>query len=197
MTLNEFVETFDVENTIVLLEGKRNVLDADKEKLIALGELLAAKTKNCVFRSGNAKGADAYFSEGVTRVNPAKLHVIAPYTGHRKASGTSYETISLDDISIASEDEVLYQSKFNKGTSHLIDQFVAGDRNQYAIKAAYIIRDTIKVIGTEKVSPTTVAIFYDDLKNPRKGGTGHTMNICAHNKIPMMDQRIWFRWLEV
>ncbi len=37
MTLNEFIEQFDHDDAIVLLEGKRNVLDEDKEKLKALG----------------------------------------------------------------------------------------------------------------------------------------------------------------
>jgi len=33
MTLNEFIQRFDKDNSIVLLEGKRTVLDTDKEKL--------------------------------------------------------------------------------------------------------------------------------------------------------------------
>lgn len=61
MTLTEFINTFDAENTIILLEGKREVKDNDKDKLISLGEVLAKLTKKCLFRSGNAKGADAFF----------------------------------------------------------------------------------------------------------------------------------------
>ena len=72
MTLKEFIERFDIDNSIVLLEGKRNVLEADKEKLTALGKLLAAKTEKMMFRSGNADGADQLFSDGVTAVNPKK-----------------------------------------------------------------------------------------------------------------------------
>ncbi|MBS1551131.1 MAG: hypothetical protein JST15_03560 [Bacteroidetes bacterium] len=45
MTLQEFIEQFDRDNAIVLLEGKRNVLETDKEKLTALGKLLASKTQ--------------------------------------------------------------------------------------------------------------------------------------------------------
>ncbi|MEZ4907407.1 MAG: hypothetical protein R2771_07160 [Saprospiraceae bacterium] len=46
MTLNEFIKKFDKPNSIVLLEGKRNVIEGDEEKLIALGNLLVSKTKN-------------------------------------------------------------------------------------------------------------------------------------------------------
>jgi hypothetical protein len=69
-----------------------------------------------------------------------------------------------------------------------------GDKNRYTIKAAYIIRDTIKAVGTENIKPAAFGIFYDDLKNPKSGGTGHTMNICEQNGIPFVDQSVWFKW---
>ena len=196
MTLNEFIDQFDKSNSIVLLEGKRNVIDADKEKLTALGRLLATKTKRMLFRSGNADGSDQFFSDGVTVVDSKRLQVITPYSGHRQKTNQAYETISLDDINIAAETEVVYQSKSNKKTEKLIDKFVSGDKNPYTIKAAYIIRDTIKAIGTDEIKPATFGIFYDDLAKPMTGGTGHTMNVCKQNNIPIIDQRIWFKWLE-
>lgn len=195
MTLKEFISQFDKPNSIVLLEGKRNVIDTDKEKLTALGSLLASKTKRMIFRSGNAEGSDQFFSDGVTGVDIKRLQVITPYSGHRQKTNQAYETISLDDINIAAELEVVYQSKSNKKTEKLIDKFVSGDKNRYTIKAAYIIRDTIKAIGTEEIKPATFGIFYDDLENPMAGGTGHTMNVCKQNNIPLIDQKIWFNWL--
>jgi len=195
MTLQEFINQFDTPNSIVLLEGKRNILEADKEKLTTLGRLLATKTKNMIFRSGNAEGADQLFSDGVTEVDIKRLQVITPYTGHRVKTNKAYETISLDQINIAAEPEVVYQSKSNKKTEKLIDQFVSGDKNRNTIKAAYIIRDTIKAIGTEDIKPATFGIFYDDLENPMSGGTGHTMMVCEQNNIPIIDQSIWFKWL--
>ena len=195
MTLKEFISQFDKPNSIVLLEGKRNVIDTDKEKLTALGSLLASKTKRMIFRSGNAEGSDQFFSDGVTGVDIKRLQVITPYSGHRQKTNQAYETISLDDINIAAESEVVYQSKSNKKTEKLIDKFVSGDKNCYTIKAAYIIRDTIKAIGTEEIKPATFGIFYDDLENPMAGGTGHTMNVCKQNNIPLIDQKIWFNWL--
>ena len=63
------------------------------------------------------------------------------------------------------------------------------------MKAAYIIRDTIKVTGTSTIKTANFALFYDDLKNPKSGGTGHTMNICEMNNVEYVDQRIWMKWL--
>ncbi|HEY5500271.1 MAG TPA: hypothetical protein VIK20_07815 [Bacteroidales bacterium] len=76
-----------------------------------------------------------------------------------------------------------------------VDHYVLGHRDHITLKAAYIIRDTIKVLGTDKIKPATFGIFYDDLKNPIQGGTGHTMQVCRLNGIPIIDQSIWFEWL--
>ena len=195
MTLKDFIKRFDKNNSIVLLEGKRIVLDIDKEKLISLGLLLTKATKKITFRSGNADGADYLFSLGVTSVDNKRLQVITPYSGHRQKTNQAYETVSLDTINLAAEPEVVYQSKNYKKTEKLIDQYASGDKNRFSIKAAYIIRDTIKAIGTKDIKPATFGIFYDDLENPIKGGTGHTMNICEQNNIPIIDQKIWFKWL--
>ena len=195
MTLKHFIKKFDTKNSIVLLEGKRDVAEVDKEKLTALGRLLATKTNHILFRSGNADGADQYFSEGVSSVEKERLQVITPYHNHRQKTNYASETISVDRINLVAEPEVVYQSKQNKKTESLIDKYVSGNIDRYSIKAAYIIRDTIKVIGTEAIMPASFAIFYDDLSNPRSGGTGHTMNICEKNEVPFIDQSVWMKWL--
>jgi hypothetical protein len=84
----------------------------------------------------------------------------------------------------------------NKKMERLIDKYASGDKNRFTIKAAYIIRDTIKAIGTGDIPPATFGIFYDDLEDPMTGGTGHTMNVCSQNNIPIIDQTVWFKWLE-
>lgn len=195
MTLQEFIEQFDKDNAIVLLEGKRNVLDADREKLVALGRLLALSTAKVTFRSGNAGGSDQLFSDGVASVDRKRLQVITPYSGHRKKTNQAYDTISMDDLNMAAEPEVVYQSKRYKRAEKLINQYVSGDKNRYSIKAAYIIRDTIKAIGTAGIKPANFGIFYNNLENPMAGGTGHTLDICKHNSIPVIDQTVWFSWL--
>lgn len=73
MNLTEFIEKYDFKGSIVLLEGKRDVLPEDEAQLIALGKLLTERTQHILFRSGNASGADEFFSKGVAAVNSARL----------------------------------------------------------------------------------------------------------------------------
>lgn len=195
MTLKDFLNQYDNENSIVLLEGKRNVLEEDKAKLQEIGKLLASNSKFMIFRSGNAEGSDQLFSDGVAAVDKKRLQVITPYSGHRVKTNRAYETISLDEINLALEPDVVFESKSNKKTEKLIDKFIDGDKNHFTIKAAYIIRDTIKAIGTNDIKPASFGIFYDDLDKPKEGGTGHTMNVCERNDIPIIDQKTWFNWL--
>jgi hypothetical protein len=195
MTFLEFVAIHDKPGAVVLLEGKREVPAEDQDRLRALGRMVAGGTKHITFRSGNAEGSDHFFSEGVAGVDPKRLQVITPYSGHRSISNLAHETVALDQINLLAEQEVVYQSKSNKKTEKLIDRFVAGDHDRFTIKAAYILRDTVKAIGTKDVKPATFGIFYDDLANPRSGGTGHTMQVCEANGIPLIDQRVWMGWL--
>lgn len=195
MTLQEFIEKYDTDNSFVLLEGKRNVLKGDEQKLIDLGKLLASLTSKMTFRSGNAGGADQFFSQGVALINPQKLQVITPYSSHRKKTNLAYDSISLDEINLTEEPEIVYHSKRHKKTQNLVEKYVAGNRDQFAKKAAYIIRDTVKVLGTQQIKPASFGIFYDDLSKPMDGGTGHTMRVCIENNIPQINQTIWFNWL--
>ena len=195
MTLKQFIAVYDFPSSVVLLEGKRDVPTSEKNNLIALGRLLADNTANILFRSGNASGTDEYFSQGVSEIDPKRLQVITPYSGHRKKQNKAYSSISLDEVNLMNEPEVIYQSKKNKKTEKLIDRYVDGNKDRYSIKAAYIIRDTIKVIGAEQIKPANFAIFYDDLEKPMTGGTGHKMNICKQNGINFIDQRFWTNWI--
>lgn len=196
MTLANFSAKFNSKNTIILLAGKRNVLESDKEKLIQLGNLLATYLPLASFRSGNADGADFYFSQGVSQVAPERLQVVTPYDNHRQKQNNAYETISLDQIDLVNEPEVVYQSKNNKKTKSLIDKYVGGAKDRFSIKAAYIIRDTVMAIGTNSgIPPANFAFFYDDLEKPKTGGTGHTMDICDINNVPYLTQDEWGSWI--
>lgn len=195
MTLKKFTEQYDVKDSIVLLEGKRVVLKEDINKLTALGKLLATKTKNILFRSGNAIGSDLYFSKGVAEVDKNRLEVITPYLKHREKYNLAGETHSMDEIDLVSEENILNLSKLNKKTEKLVDKYASGERDRFTIKAAYIIRDTIKATGIGNIKSAKFGIFYDDLENPNSGGTGHTMNICIQKNIPLINQKVWFKWL--
>lgn len=196
MTLLEFISAFDTEGSIVLLEGKRNVSPSDEADLTALGTLLAKNTKYIQFRSGNAPGADALFTAGVAAIDPNRIELILPYNTHRKKEAKSYRRHSLENIPLVNEEALIYETKKNKKMARLVDKYLQGDRDQYAMKAAYILRDTIKVIGTTDIPRIRIGIFYEDLENLGQGGTGHTINVCHSNGIPAIDQRTWKYWLE-
>jgi hypothetical protein len=181
MTFQDFLSQYDFANAIILLEGKRDVKPEDQAKLVGLGKKLAESMRFAKFRSGNAASADLYFSQGILAINPTRLEVVTPYTGHRQKENHAYNTISLDDINLANEPELVYQTKSNQKIANLIDKYVEGEKNRNTMKVAYLLRDTVKVTGTSEHPPATFAFFYDDLSNPKTGGTGHTMQICELN----------------
>ena len=196
MTLQDFIEKYDKPDTIVLLEGKRNVMDEDEEKIEQFGRLIAAQTQHIIFRSGNALGADLYFSRGVSSVDKERLEAIIPYSGHRKATNYAHKTVSLDDVNFLNEPKVVFHSKNHKPTKNLVDKYVSGKRDSFSLKGAYIIRDTVKVLGLKgTLLPATFGFFYDDFTNPEQGGTGHTMQVCRMNGVPFVNQHVWMTWL--
>lgn len=48
MTLDDFIQKYDFNGSAVLLEGKRDVADADKVKLVALGKIVSSMAKDLV-----------------------------------------------------------------------------------------------------------------------------------------------------
>lgn len=195
MTFQEYKNRYDYEGSVVITAGKRIVPEYDIPKLMGLGKLLASETKHILFRSGNAPGADCWFSEGIAGIDSKRLQAIVPYDSHRKKQNISYDTISLDSISLVADGEVIYHSRQNRKTAGLVDRYAAGERDRYSIKAAYIIRDTLMVTGAEGIPSASCGIFYDDLENCRQGGTGHTMNVCISKGIQVIDQRVWMEWV--
>jgi hypothetical protein len=196
MNFAEFLQTYDKPASVVLLEGKREINEADKQKLIDLGILLAKESKHIIFRSGNAPGADELFAKGIAMLDNTRLEVVLPYSGHRAKQNFAYSAVSIEDVNLAKEPEIVYESKANKKTEKLIDSYVSGDINKVSIKAAYILRDTIKVMGSsDSIRAAAFGIFYDDLENPKQGGTGHTMNVCISQGVPYISQDVWLNWL--
>lgn len=197
MDFQQFVNIYDKPGQIILLEGKRTVLEKDKPKLIKLSQMLAEKTMHIQFRSGNASGADNYFSKCFTGDNARRFEVIVPYSGHRSYDSEGFRIINIEDIPLTNDSTLVVQSKFNRRNLRIFDAYLAGERNSMAFKAAYLLRDTLKVLGfPPKIPMADFAIFYDDLENPCSGGTGHTMNICSNNMVPFVDQILWFNWLK-
>jgi hypothetical protein len=195
MTLDQFVKRYDYEGSIILLEGKRNVPATEQAHLKALGQLLAQNMKHAIFRSGNANGADLYFSQGVAAIDKMRLEVVIPFDGHRSKSNLAGHTLSLDQIDLSAYPDIVAMSALNKKTKDLLKRYLQGERNRFTDKVTFIIRDTIKVMGVQDNPAISFAIFYDDLDMPRTGGTGHTMEVCEQCQIPYTDQTVWVKWL--
>lgn len=196
MTYENFKKQYQDKKCIILLEGKRNVLPEDTDKLKAIARQLALDLPLATFRSGNAGGSDELFAEGVATVDVQRLQLIKPYSTHRKNKLYEEITTSLDEITLHENDEVIYHTKkATKNATNLVDNYVKGVKNKLSIKASYLIRDTVKVLGSGDIEPADVALFYDDLKDPVSGGTGHTIRVCIENNVPQFNQEIWMGWI--
>jgi hypothetical protein len=195
MNFNEFISKYDFEGSVVLLEGKRDVKENEKAKLVELGIKLAENSKHLIARSGNADGADFYFSQGFSEIAKDRLEVIVPSKGHRKKHNVAGTTYNLDEFKFLKEDNVIYETNKNTKNKGLVDMYVDGVKNRISAKAPYLIRDTMKVVGHNEIDKCNYAIFYDDLANPKQGGTGHTILVCQNNNIPYINQSVWFNWL--
>ena len=196
LSLADFIHLLDEENTIVILAGKRDVIESDKPKLYQLGELLAQNTRHIIFRSGNADGSDKHFSDGVINVNSNRLQAITPYSSHKISNLKSHEIIHLDSLDVNKETDLIYTAKKNKNVKGLVEEYLKGIDKRLKSKGSYILRDTLMVTGTKSgILPAHFAIFYDDLRKPEQGGTGHTMLMCKDKNVPFIDQRTWMKWL--
>jgi hypothetical protein len=195
MTLNEFLESYNYGNVIILLEGKRDVNPDDSIKLEEIGRLLAEKLPLAHFRSGNAPGADELFAKGVCAIDPERFHVVVPFSNHRSKVREKIKFYSVEDFAPTFNEELIAATRKNRKTSHLVDLYLKGERNKYTNKVAYIMRNSVKVLGFNHLPPTTVALFYDDLNCPEDGGTGFTIKTCREHQIPLFKQDIWMEWL--
>ncbi len=184
------------ERPVVLLEGTRDLPDADSPILILFGQFVAETFPLAIFRTGNAKGSDEAFAKGVQAVDPARLQYVLPYAGHRKRGGESASyRIALTELPRVAEDRAAYQ------TAQSSPQYRSMMDKRDSVpslksKAGYLIRDTLKVTGAEeaKLAPATVGIFYVNQYDPMKGGTGHTIRVCLGQGVPVAYQTEWMTW---
>ena len=181
---------------IVLIEGRRDIPEHYAAAACKLARGLAIRFTELRFRSGNAKGADQAFSEGVASVDSRRLQVVAPYATHRKKF--RYEDAiydSPDSLSEVKEEEVAFKTAAaSPGNEGLIAKRNIG--GAVAAKAAYLIRDTMKVMGHSESFPKPIcALFYVNLDDPMAGGTGHTVRVCQHEGVPFAFQDSWEKWL--
>lgn len=97
-------------------------------------------------------------------------------------------------MSTVQDDEVAYKTitatPKNKG---LIEK--RSEKGRLAAKAAYLIRDTMKVVGhSGTFKKPLCALFYVNLDDPMEGGTGHTIRVCHQEEVPVAFQDSWAQW---
>jgi hypothetical protein len=182
---------------VILLEGRRAIPDDFAKQAQELGASLALRFPELRFRSGNAEGSDEAFSRGVAEVDPRRLQVVAPYESHRKSvryTDAVYD--SPDSLSRVQEEEIAYKtSSASPKYKGLVSR--RGQKGSLGAKAAYLIRDTMKVIGHSKAFPKPIcALFYVSMEDPLAGGTGHTVRVCQQEGVPFAFQDSWATWLK-
>ena len=180
---------------VILLEGSREVAAEHQAHLVRTGALLAERLPQAVFRSGNAPGADTLFAEGVSQVDASRMQLVTPSAVHRKKNlRAEYEVVPLQTLSAVQEEalaEITYLA--TPENRSLIQK-----RNQHArlgAKAAYLLRDTLKVTGNADagLAPADAALFYTK-PDPMAGGTGHTLRVCMQRGVPYVLFPQWQHW---
>ena len=196
MTFSEFSSLVtDNPEGVVLLEGRRAIPDNAATQAEGLARSLALRFPKLRFRSGNAEGSDEVFSRGVAAVDSSRLQVIAPYATHRKRvryADALYD--SPDSLSRVKEDEIAYKTDAaSPKNKNIISQ--RGQKGSLAAKAAYLLRDTMKVTGHSEAFPKPIcALFYVSADDPLAGGTGHTIRVCQQEGVPYAFQDSWAQW---
>ena len=72
-----------------------------------------------------------------------------------------------------------------------------GPRSRNGARAAYRLRDTLKVVGAPEVgrAPAVAGLFYVDERDPLSGGTGHTIRVCNRLRVPVALHHTWLQWV--
>jgi hypothetical protein len=183
---------------VILLEGRREIPPEFALRARDTGRFLAARFPRATFRSGNASGSDEAFSAGVAEVDPTRLHIVTPSPNHRmraRLAGAVFD--SLTDLSEAQRlllaEASIAATPANRG---LIRAWLNRPTGPLSAKAAYLIRDTLKVLGLPgRIPPATAALFYVDPADPEAGGTGHTIRVCGIAGVPVGFQLHWGEWI--
>jgi len=74
--------------------------------------------------------------------------------------------------------------------------FKTGIRNRNTVKAMYLFRNSLKVIGSNGLNllPATLGIFYVNTEKPLSGETNHTIRMCEKNGVKVLNQTHWIKF---
>jgi hypothetical protein len=182
---------------VVLLEGTRELSVHKAPFLTALASHLARTFPHTRFRTGNAKGSDAAFAAGVAIVDATRLEFVIPYAGHRRRERPANSpATAMGDISPARVQEVVDATLAASPQYERVAVNYGKPKTHPRQRAAaqLILRDTLKVTGTDTMPPPVAGIFYVHAADPDRGGTGHTMRVCRARGVPVINQFQWLEW---
>jgi hypothetical protein len=197
MKIQDFQKIVSVSpSAVILLEGRRGISEAEALAARDFGEFLARRFPALRFRSGNAEGADQAFSDGVAKVDARRLQIVAPYASHRKKNRNPAVVYSSpDDLSPEQVEEFIKKTAAaSPKIGRLLNRWKDG--GALAVKATYLLRDSMKVIGHSEEFPKPICgIFFTDPSDPMAGGTGHTIRVCQQESVPVLFQTDWLKWM--
>ena len=189
------------ERPVILLEGTRQLPAQAHGRLQALTAWLCAEFPRAVFRSGNAEGTDAVFADAVAACDPARLELVLPHAGMgRKRRPTGARCVALEAMPEADLERVVAVTReAGRDAGRLGDYYLThryGPSSASTSKATYLLRDTLKVTGSEALglTPAALGIFFVNEADPTGGGTGHTIRVCAAQGVPVATQAEWGSW---
>ena len=189
------------ERPVILLEGTRKLPAQAHGQLQALTAWLCAEFPRAVFRSGNAEGADAVFADAVAACDPARLELVLPHAGmgrkRRPPGARSVALEAMPEADLVCVVAVTHQAGRDAG--RLGDYYLThrhGPSSAATSKATYLLRDTLKVTGSEALglAPAALGIFFVNEAEPTGGGTGHTIRVCGVKDVPVATQAEWVSW---
>ncbi len=125
-------------------------------------------------------------------MDAGRLQAVAPYSSHRQ--GLRYGRVVYDSAELLlplQEESIAYKTRSATPThKRLIDN--PKQTGPSAAKAAYLIRDTMKVTGHSEAFPKPIcALFFVGLDDPMAGGTGHTIRVLYQEGVPVVFQNSW------
>lgn len=181
----------------VLLEGTRELSAAAAPDLTALAAHLARTFPHARFRTGNAKGSDEAFAAGIALVDPTRLEFVLPYATHRskqrpaESPATDVERLSPAHFQEIIDTTLQASPQYERVAVNYRERQV---HPRQRAAAQLLLRDTLKVTGSDGMAPPVAGIFYVHAADPDRGGTGHTMRVCRALGVPVIPQFQWLEW---
>ena len=198
MTYPAFTKLISIaDSPVVLLEGTRELPEQRAPCLTALAAHLARAFPNARFRTGNAKGSDEAFAAGVAKVDRSRLEFVLPFTEHRSRQRPPESPATAIDDTPANRLQEVVDATLEASPQYerlTINYRQCRTHPRQRATAQLILRDTLKVVGSESLCQPVAGIFFVHAADPDRGGTGHTMRVCRTHGVPVINQFHWLEW---